>query len=88
MDTKYGLGPTPRLLAAIEQRRPAPMERTFRRGIYLTQYGNAAYVHGPNAKTAYDLDAAERIPMALVTLDWIRKADDTDRMQVASRGRW
>ena len=28
----------------------------MKRGIYETEYGNAAYVPGPMAKTAYDLD--------------------------------
>lgn len=51
----------------------------LKRGIYETEYGNAAYVSGPKAKTAYDLDSAERIPIALVTPKFLRKAEPTDR---------
>ena len=51
----------------------------MKRGIYLTEYGNAAYVSGPSAKSAYDLDMAERIPIELVTTKFIRKAEPTDR---------
>jgi hypothetical protein len=50
----------------------------LKRGIYETTYGNAALVSGPKAKTAYDLDMAERIPIAEVTDKWIRKAEPTD----------
>lgn len=39
----------------------------LRRGIYNTEYGNSCYVSGPNAKTAYDLDSADRIPISMVT---------------------
>ena len=52
---------------------------TLKRGIYLTDYGNAAYVAGPKAKTAYDLDMAERVPMSCVTPTFIRKAEPTDK---------
>jgi len=51
----------------------------MKRGIYATEYGNAAYVFGPTAKTAYDLDMAERIPIEMVTDKWIRNAELTDR---------
>lgn len=52
----------------------------MKRGIYETEYGNAAYVSGPQAKTAYDLDMAERIPIAMVRADkFIRKAEPTDQ---------
>jgi len=47
-------------------------------GIYKTTYGNAAYVSGPSAKTAYDLDSAERIPMGEVTDEFIRRAEPSD----------
>lgn len=50
----------------------------MKRGIYETTYGNAAYVSGPKAKTAYDLDMAERIPISGVTTKFIRKAEPTD----------
>ena len=46
------------------------------RGIYETEYGNAAYVSGPRAKTALDIDMGERIPMCMVTLRWIGRAND------------
>lgn len=51
---------------------------THRRGIYRTTYGNAAYVSGPKAVTAYDLDMGERIPMSEVTHTWVRVAETTD----------
>jgi len=51
----------------------------MKRGIYETTYGNAAYVSGPKAKTAYDLDSAERIPISEVTGKFIRKAEPQDR---------
>lgn len=54
------------------------MATTLRRGIYYTEYGNAAYVSGPNALTAFDLDMAERIPIAMVTGKLIREAEDED----------
>lgn len=51
----------------------------LKRGIYETSYGNAAYVSGPKAKTAYDLDMGERIPMSEVNPHkWIRKAEPQD----------
>jgi hypothetical protein len=52
--------------------------RSLKRGIYETTYGNAAYVSGPKAKTAYDLDMGERVPMSEVTTKWLRKAEPTD----------
>ena len=50
----------------------------MKRGIYETEYGNAAYVSGPKAKSAWDLDMAERIPIAMVTEKFIRKAEPGD----------
>lgn len=50
----------------------------FKRGIYETEYGNAALVSGPKAKTAFDLDMGERIPICMVTTKWLRKAEPTD----------
>lgn len=50
----------------------------LKRGIYETTYGNAAYVSGPKAKTAWDLDMQERIPISEVTSKFIRKAESTD----------
>lgn len=50
----------------------------LKKGIYETEYGNAAYVSGPKAKTAWDLDMAERIPIESVTNKWIRKAEPQD----------
>jgi hypothetical protein len=43
-----------------------PLGPVRRRGIYLTEYGNTCYVNGPYAKTAWDIDAAERIPIEMV----------------------
>ena len=53
----------------------------LKRGIYETTYGNAAYVSGPNATTARDLDMGERIPMSEVTSKFIRKAESGDTMR-------
>ena len=50
----------------------------MKKGIYETEYGNAAYVSGPKAKTAWDLDMAEKIPISMVTDKFIRKAEPTD----------
>ena len=49
-----------------------------KKGIYETSYGNAAYVSGPKAKTAYDLDMGERIPIEEVTTKFLRKAEVQD----------
>lgn len=51
----------------------------MKRGIYETDYGNAAYVSGPSAKTAFDLDMQERIPISMVTPKLLRKAEPTDK---------
>ena len=51
----------------------------MKRGIYETDYGNAAYVSGPKAKTAYDLDMGERVSIQVVTDKWIRKAEPSDK---------
>lgn len=50
----------------------------MKKGIYRTTYGNAAYVSGPCAKYAFDLDTGERIPVSEVTTEFIRKAEPTD----------
>ena len=50
----------------------------LRRGIYETDYGNAAYVGGPSAKTAFDLDMGERIPIEAVTPRKLRDAEAFD----------
>jgi hypothetical protein len=57
----------------------------MRKGIYETTYGNAAYVSGPTARTAYDLDTAERIPISEVTPTFIREAEQSE---VPSSCRW
>lgn len=51
----------------------------MKRGIYETVYGNAAYVSGPNAKSAFDLDMQERIPISEVSERFIRPACPEDR---------
>ena len=38
----------------------------LKRGLYETEWGNTAYVSGPNATTAKDLDMGERIPIMLI----------------------
>lgn len=50
----------------------------MKRGVYETIYGNAAYVSGSKAKTAWDLDAQERIPLSMVTAKLLRKAERGD----------
>lgn len=50
----------------------------LKRGIYETTYGNAAYVSGPKAKTAYDIDMGERIPISEVTTTFLRTAEPQD----------
>lgn len=54
------------------------MATGLKKGIYETTYGNAAYVSGPKAKTAFDLDMAEPISMQLVTSKFLRKAEPED----------
>lgn len=54
------------------------MRGTMRRGIYETEWGNAAFVAGPTSRTAWDLDMQERIPIEAVTLKWIRCAQPGD----------
>lgn len=50
-----------------------------KKGIYETSYGNAALVSGPRAKTAYDLDMGERIPICEVNLNkFLRKVEPSD----------
>ena len=51
----------------------------MKRGIYETWYGNAAYVSGPSARTAYDLDSGEKISISQVDeKKFIRKAEPED----------
>lgn len=50
----------------------------MKRGIYETTDGNACYVSGPKAKSAWDLDSQERIPIEFVTAKFLRKAEPTD----------
>lgn len=50
----------------------------FRRGIYATEYNNNAYVSGPTAKRAWDMDQQEWIPIELVTDQFVRKAEPGD----------
>lgn len=57
----------------------------MKKGIYLTTYGNAAYVSGPSAKTAWDLDMADRVPMSEVTPKFLRKAEPGDTPSAYNR---
>jgi hypothetical protein len=51
----------------------------MKKGIYEMLYGNSCYVSGPKAKSAFDLDSAERIPIELVnTTRMLRKAEPSD----------
>lgn len=56
----------------IEQNRP------YRRGIYRTFDGHAAYVSGPKAQTAWDIDGGHRISMDDVTRVYLRKPEPFD----------
>ncbi len=56
----------------------------MKRGIYVTEWGNAAFVSGPDAIYAWDLDAGERIPIGCVTSTWIREATDADDTGVST----
>lgn len=48
-------------------------------GIYETDYGNSAFVNAEDVKQAWDLDAAEWVPIELVNLDkFEREATDED----------
>ena len=50
-----------------------------KRGIYETDYGNAAVVIPTSGRTiAYDLDSAEFIPAELVSETLIREADESE----------
>lgn len=50
----------------------------MKRGIYRTKFGSAAYVSGPKAKTAFDLDMGANIPLSEVTEEFIRKPEAFD----------
>jgi len=55
----------------------------MKRGIYETEYGNAAVVLRWDAKTAFDLDLGERVPIETVRADkFIRKVGSDDILQV------
>jgi len=43
-------------------------KKSFRKGFYETEYGNAAFVSSANADTAYDVDMDERVPIEVVDL--------------------
>jgi hypothetical protein len=57
------------------------MALPFKKGIYETVYGNAAYVSGPKAKSAWDLDAKEAIRLSVVTHKFLRPATSKDTPQ-------
>jgi hypothetical protein len=48
------------------------------KGVYETEYGNAAVVKSAKAKSAYDLDMGEKIPIELVTHKFLRPVDACD----------
>lgn len=51
----------------------------MKRGIYRTLDGNAAYVSGPCAKTAFDIDMGERVPITFVSeRNFLRKVTKDD----------
>lgn len=43
-------------------------KQSFKKGFYETVYGNVAFVQSAKAKSAYDVDAGERIPISQVDL--------------------
>lgn len=51
----------------------------WKRGFYLTDYGNTAFVSGGNPKSAYDVDMGERIPITLVLKSKFIRAAKTRR---------
>ena len=59
----------------------------MKKGVYETIYGNAATVSGPKAKTAYDLDMGEVIPISVVTTKFLRPMRLEDSRQ-AQRYHW
>lgn len=59
---------------------------TVKKGIYMGFGGNAIFVSGPKAKTGWDLDAGERVPMSEVTTKFLRKAEPTDTPSAYARG--
>ena len=61
---------------------------TYRKGIYFTIHGSCAYVSGPRAKTGYDLDTRNRIPMCEVTRQFIREAEIGDTPPRGGEGAW
>lgn len=48
----------------------------MKRGIYETEYGNTCWVSGPKAVFAWDIDAAEKVPIEMVVPVLRRKDDD------------
>lgn len=54
------------------------MRAKLKRGVYETEYGNSAYVSGPNARTAWDLDARTRVPIEMIDESTWREANDGD----------
>ena len=54
-----------------------PNKTTIKKGLYMTWYGNTAFVSGTGAKSAWDLDMGERIPISQVDLHkFIRACKD------------
>lgn len=67
------------------------MAKNLKRGIYEAEYGNAVFVSGPKAKTGWDLDMGERIPIGQVSDKWIRPAESFDEASAdgsANRDDW
>lgn len=54
----------------------------FKKGFYETEYGNAAFVDRKDAKTAYDVDMGERIPIEMVNKSKFIRPAKTRRDQV------
>ncbi len=48
--------------------------KKFVKGFYMTVYGNVAFVSSKTAKTGYDVDMGERIPIEMIDLNkFVRK---------------
>ena len=50
----------------------------MKKGIYRTVDGGSAFVSGPKAINAFDLDSGQTIPLSEVTVVFIRKAEHYD----------
>lgn len=70
----------PKLPPMRRSRAGAGFNNGLKPGIYETFYGNSAVVIGPGARTAWDLDAACRVPIEDIEPGtWRRAIEPSDR---------